>query len=118
MFNTVSKNFCNQLQIKLPVIQAPMAGHIISPTFIREVAKSGGLGSLPLGYLSIPQAQKMIQNTTAETASPFAVNVFAPSPPPERPLKPMTKILAQVNLFRSRIGLPALSYCAVAYGDG
>ena len=51
-----------------------MAGHIISPTFIREVAKSGGLGSLPLGYLSIPQAQKMIQNTTAETASPFAVN--------------------------------------------
>lgn len=109
MFNTASKNFCNRLQIKLPIIQAPMAGHLISPTFIREVAKAGGLGSLPLGYLSIPQAQTMIQKTAAETDSPFAVNVFAPSHHSEGPLKPMTKILAQVNLFRSRIGLTPLS---------
>lgn len=53
MFNQKTTDFCKQLNIRLPIIQAPMAGGIITLVLISEVTKSGGLGSLPLGYLSI-----------------------------------------------------------------
>lgn len=108
MFNTASKHFCKQLHIRLPIIQAPMAGHIISPRLIREVAEAGGLGSLPLGYLSLTQAQTLMQKTTLETPLPFAVNVFAPSYPARTHTKPTDKILTHINHYRTRMGLPDL----------
>ena len=43
MFNQATINFCNQLAIRLPIIQAPMAGGIITSALINEVTKSGGL---------------------------------------------------------------------------
>jgi len=108
MFNTASKHFCKRLHIRLPIIQAPMAGRIISPRFIREVAEAGGLGSLPLGYLSLAQAQTLMQKTTAETPLPFAVNVFAPSYPAHAHTQPTDKMLTHINHYRERMGLPDL----------
>jgi len=108
MFNQKTTDFCNRLNIRLPIIQAPMAGGIITPALINEVTKSGGLGSLPLGYLSIAEAQEAICKTIALASKQFAVNLFIQSPiaPPSK--KQVAAMLAYVNQHRLSIGLPSL----------
>lgn len=109
MFNQKTTNFCNHLNIRLPIIQAPMAGGIITPALISEVAKSGGLGSLPLGYLSIDEAQDFIRKTLALAAKQFAVNIFIPTPAVHPSKKQLTKMLAYINQHRLSLGLPILT---------
>lgn len=109
MINHTMDSFCNQLNIKLPIIQAPMAGGIVTPTLIAEVNKSGGLGSLPLGYLSIDESQAAIKKTLAITSEPFAVNVFIPSSENHPSPKKLNNMLAYINKYRLRLGLSACS---------
>ena len=49
--------------LKHPIIQAPMAGGIVTPAMILAVTKAGGLGSLPLGYLDKKSAEDAIKKT-------------------------------------------------------
>lgn len=108
MFNQKSRDFCQQLNIRLPVIQAPMAGGIITPTLISEITKNGGLGSLPLGYLSLDEAQNAIRKTMVMTSKQFVVNIFIPSPTTLPTKKQVRTMLEYVNQHRLSFGLPAL----------
>src|SRR6218665_2295659 len=70
------KNHLSQsLDIKYPVVQAPMLG-CTTPQMVAQVANCGGLGSLPVGGLSPAQTLLLIQETKALTSKPFAVNLF------------------------------------------
>lgn len=109
MFNSATKHFCKQLKIRLPIIQAPMAGNIVSPELVAEVAKCGGLGSLSLGYLSLLHAQNLIQKTVMQTSQSFAVNVFIPPHEPPSFPKQIGKMLTHINLYRQKVGLSALT---------
>lgn len=102
--------FCQRLNLRLPIIQAPMAGGSITPALIAAVNQSGALGSLPLGYLALEEAQSAIRNTLAATSAPFAVNLFIPAPIITRPLAiTVSNMLTHVNDYRTRLGLPAYS---------
>ena len=109
MFNQATINFCNQLAIRLPIIQAPMAGGMITPFLIKEVTKHGGLGSLPLGYLSVDEAQKAIRKTASMTSTQFAVNIFLSAPPNNPSQKQVKKMLDCINEYRAGLGLPVCS---------
>lgn len=65
-----------RLNIKYPVIQAPMLG-ITTPEMVATVSNAGGLGSLPVGGLPPDKTLALIQKTKALTDKPFAVNLFA-----------------------------------------
>lgn len=39
-----------ELGIKFPIIQAPMAGGVTTPELVAAVSNAGGLGSLAAGY--------------------------------------------------------------------
>ncbi len=71
--------FLETFQLKLPIIQAPMAGEAATPELIATVANAGGLGSLGAGYLSPEQIRKNIREIKKLTTQPFAVNLFTPS---------------------------------------
>lgn len=109
MFNQKTTDFCKQLGIQLPIIQAPMAGGIVTPELIRGVTQSGGLGSLPLGYLSIQEALDSVRETTKLISKPFAVNAFVPASPTYPSKKQVTKMLACINSYRVFLGLSVLS---------
>lgn len=64
------------LQIKYPIIQAPMAGGPSTPELVAAVSNSGGLGSLGAGYMSPAEMQAAIREIRTLTDRPFAVNVF------------------------------------------
>lgn len=66
------------LKIKIPLIQAPMAGAAMNPALIAAVSNAGGLGSLGAGYLTPDQIRQAIQQIRKLSDRPFAVNLFIP----------------------------------------
>ncbi|PQA96886.1 tungsten formylmethanofuran dehydrogenase [Chryseobacterium shigense] len=63
------------LQIKYPVIQAPMSG-VSTPQMTAAAANAACLGSLALADLSADESVKLIRETRKLTDQPFAVNIF------------------------------------------
>jgi nitronate monooxygenase len=91
------------LQISLPIIQAPMAGGVTTPTLVSAVGNAGGLGSLALGYTTPDDMRKLISETKALTDKPFAVNLFIPEEHPvtaehlERARKAVAECCQELN---------------------
>ncbi|WP_249336517.1 nitronate monooxygenase family protein [Sporosarcina sp. Marseille-Q4063] len=67
----------NFLQMKHPIIQAPMAG-VTTPEFVAACSEAGVLGSIGAGYLSAADTRKIIREVKALTEKPFSVNLFIP----------------------------------------
>lgn len=86
------------LNIKLPIIQAPMAGGITTAKLIAAVSNAGGLGSLGAGYMSPEEIRRGIQEIKSLTDQPFAVNLFIPekSNATTKQIDHMTKVLKKV----------------------
>jgi nitronate monooxygenase len=73
-------NLRDLLGVRLPVIQAPMAGSQDSELAI-AVANAGGLGSLPCAMLTPEGMRAELQAIRAATDQPFNVNFFCHAPP-------------------------------------
>ncbi|MDR3516540.1 MAG: nitronate monooxygenase [Azospirillaceae bacterium] len=69
----------DRLGIRLPIIQAPMAG-VASPAMAAAVCDAGGLGSIGVGASNVQGARQMIAALRERTDKPFNVNVFAHQP--------------------------------------
>ena len=69
------------LNIKYPIIQAPMAGGATTASLVAASANAGGLGSLGAGYMSACDIKNAVSNIRALTNKPFAVNLFIPETP-------------------------------------
>lgn len=75
--NTQAINaFLEQINVALPIIQAPMAGVQDSKLTI-AVCQAGGLGSLPCAMLSLEKMESEIATIRNATDAPFNVNFFA-----------------------------------------
>ena len=64
-----------KLAIRLPIIQAPMAG-VSTPAMAAAVSDSGGLGSIGIGAVDVRGARELIRDTQALTDRSINVNVF------------------------------------------
>lgn len=77
------RTFTQDLGLRHPIVQAPMAGGATTPELVSAVSEAGGLGMLAAALLS-PAA--IAQNAAAirqRTARPFGINLFVlPSPFP------------------------------------
>ncbi len=67
------------LGIKVPIIQAPMAG-ISSPAMAAAVSNAGGLGSLGMGAMSADQARDAIREFRRLSDGSLNVNLFVHRP--------------------------------------
>jgi nitronate monooxygenase len=70
------------LGVRLPIVQAPMAGGPTTPRLVAAVSEAGALGSLGAALLGPDELRDRIREVRALTGRPFAVNLFAPLPPP------------------------------------
>jgi nitronate monooxygenase len=66
--------------IQLPIIQAPMAGSVLSEMVV-AVSEAGGLGSLPCALLSLEQMRNELEAIRRQTRRPINVNFFCHTPP-------------------------------------
>ncbi len=69
------------LQLRRPVVQAPMAGGPSTPALAAAVSGAGGLGSLAAGYRTPDAERDEVRAVRALPGERFAVNVFVPGPP-------------------------------------
>jgi nitronate monooxygenase len=90
----LSNTFTDLLQIKYPIIQAPMLG-ISTPQMAAAVSNEGGLGSLAVGGLSPEVTRTLIRKTRSLTNQRFAVNLFVHDVPSynDSDLEPMRQFL-------------------------
>lgn len=63
------------LNIKYPLIQAPMLG-VTTPAMVAAASRAGCLGSLPLGDLPADKCAEAIHATKRLISTDFAVNIF------------------------------------------
>lgn len=76
MINTL----CQMLNLRYPIIQAPMAG-VSTPELAAAVTEAGALGSVSVGACTPAQAEKMILATQSLTSGPINVNLFCHASP-------------------------------------
>ncbi|SOC11482.1 nitronate monooxygenase [Ureibacillus xyleni] len=67
------------LNIKYPIIQAPMAGGTTTSKLVAEVSNAGGLGMIGAGYMTPFQMREQIQEIKKLTANAFGINLFVPN---------------------------------------
>lgn len=72
------------LDLRVPVVQAPMGGEIARPELVAAVANAGGLGMLPLWLTDLKDVPKTIERTRSLTNRPFAVSFNVEFDPAER----------------------------------
>ncbi|WP_199192725.1 NAD(P)H-dependent flavin oxidoreductase [Allosphingosinicella deserti] len=72
------------LGIRLPIIQAPMAG-VSSPAMAAAVTGAGGLGSVAVGALKPSDARSMILEARERSGGALNVNLFCHRPAATRP---------------------------------
>ena len=75
----MSHDLLSMLDIRYPIIQAPMAG-TSTPALAAAVSEAGGLGSIALGTSSVPAGRAAIAAVRAKTDRPFNVNLFTHAP--------------------------------------
>ena len=75
MSNWPDDRIRNLLGIELPIIQAPMAGPVLSDMVI-AVSEAGGLGSLPCALLSAEAARAELAAIRSRTSKPINLNFF------------------------------------------
>ncbi len=76
---TLSHHLLDLLGIRLPIIQAPMAG-ISSPAMAAAVSEAGALGSIGVGATDAAGARGMIAKVRERSAGPLNVNLFVHQP--------------------------------------
>jgi nitronate monooxygenase len=70
--------------LRVPIIQAPLAGGASTPALTAAVVEAGAFGFVAAGYKSAYALRDDIRATRELTAGPFGVNVFVPGRPTAR----------------------------------
>ena len=102
-----------RLGIQNPIVAAPMSGGPSSPELVAAVSNTGGLGSLPAGYLTPEQMLVDIQRVRAMTDRPFNINLFAGGYSNESNIDP-GRMLAILGPIHEALGLPPPIVPAIA----
>ncbi len=94
------------LGVRYPIVQAPMAGGFTTPALVAAVSNAGALGSLGGAMLSPDDLRAAIGEVRSLTEQPFAVNLFAPLPPPAASAEQIAAVQALLAPYRAELGLP------------
>jgi len=95
-----------ELDIELPIIQAPMAGGIDGAALAAAVGEAGGLGCIGGAYRTPQQITDVASDIRARSNHAFGINLFAPQVAPPLPRNP-EPALAGVAPFYAELGLDA-----------
>lgn len=94
---------CDLLQIRHPIVQAPMAGYT-TPELVAAVSNAGGLGMLGAGRMSTEQIAAAIDAIQERTERPFGVNFLLATL--EAGNRNMDTVQPFLDRFRQELDLP------------
>jgi nitronate monooxygenase len=70
--------------LRVPIVQAPLAGGASTPALTAAVVEAGAFGFVAAGYRTPDALRDDLRATRALTSAPFGVNVFVPGEATER----------------------------------
>jgi len=103
-FGLRSQKFRDLVDIKVPLVQAPMAGGWTTAELVATAANAGALGMIAAARLSVEQLKLMIKATRQLTDRPFGVNFLLA--PPEPFDGQAETIQGGLNQLREQFNLP------------
>ncbi|MFM0243962.1 NAD(P)H-dependent flavin oxidoreductase [Paraburkholderia sediminicola] len=97
--------FAARFELRVPVVQAPMAGGATTPALVAAVSNAGGLGFLAAAALSPEKIASEVAAIRALTDRPFGVNLFVleAAAPDEATVR---HALEAIDPLRADLGLP------------
>jgi nitronate monooxygenase len=96
-----------KLGIRVPIIQAPMAGGPSSPELVAACSGAGALGCFGFAYTEPAEMQTQAAWVRSKTERPFLVNLFASPQPGEIPAEAQRPALEALARYYAQFGLPA-----------
>src|SRR5262245_18840520 len=97
---------CERLGIRLPIIQAPMAGGPTTPALVSAVSAAGALGSFGFAYTQPETMRRDVEALRALTNAPFNLNLFAAPQPESIPPAQQRGAIDAVAGYYAESGLP------------
>jgi nitronate monooxygenase len=94
-----------RLQMKHPIVQAPLAGGADTPALVAAVCEAGGIGFIGASYIAPAQIEVAAKEIRARTKRPFGINLFAPQPAPAMPQR-TERAVAKIAAYHAELGLP------------
>ncbi|WGS50089.1 nitronate monooxygenase [Paraburkholderia sp. D15] len=97
--------FAERFGLRVPVVQAPMAGGATTPALVAAVSNAGGFGFLAGAALSPEKIASEVAAIRALTDRPFGVNLFVldPAAPDDATVR---RALEAIDPVRADLGLP------------
>ncbi len=86
-------------ELRVPIVQAPMAGGPSTPALAAAVGEAGGLGFLAAGYLTPERLRADVDALLALSTAPFGVNLFVGGGEPADP--------AAISAYATRLAAEA-----------
>lgn len=97
--------FAERFDLRVPVVQAPMAGGATTPALVAAVSNAGGLGFLAGAALTPEKIADEVEAIRALTPRPFGVNLFVlePAAPDDATVR---RALDLIDPLHAELGLP------------
>ena len=95
-----------KMGLRLPLIQAPMAGGPSSQELVAACSAAGALGSFGFAYARPDEMHKQAAFVRSKTDMPFGINLFASIQPGEIPREQQAGALKAVAAYYTESGLP------------
>ena len=92
--------------IRVPIIQAPMAGGPSSQELVAASSAAGALGSFGFAYTQPDDMRKQAEFVRSRTDRPFGINLFASPQPGAIDERAQRGALEAVSRYYSELGLP------------
>src|SRR5262249_29235022 len=102
----LSTPLCERLGMRLPIIQAPMAGGPWSKELVAACAAAGALGSCGHAYTQPDEMKRQSEWVRANTDRPFGINLFVSPQPAPVDLVHQQAALAALGPWYAEMGLP------------
>ncbi len=96
-----------RLGLRVPIIQAPMAGGPSTMELVTAVSAAGGLGSFGFAYTQPDDMRRAAAAARERTDRPFGINLFVSPQPREIPPAAQAAALGAVAGYYAELGLPA-----------
>jgi nitronate monooxygenase len=93
--------------IRVPIIQAPMAGGPSSQELVAASSAAGALGSFGFAYTQPDDMRKQAEFVRSKTDRPFGINLFASPQPGAIDASAQRGALEAVSRYYKELGLPA-----------
>ncbi len=103
----IATGFSKRLGLRLPLIQAPMAGGPSSPELVAAASAAGALGSFGFAYTQPDEMKRQVAWVRTKTDRPLGINLFVADLPAAIDATAQRGALEAVAGYYAELGVPA-----------